>query len=227
MKSLLLFLFFFCCLQFAFAQPQKLSNYNVIWTVQSKNSSESMPCGGGDIGLNVWVENGEVLFYLSKSGTFDENNAMLKLGRVRLKLSPNPFADTNFKQELRLQEGGIKISGAHTQINLWVDVFRPVVHVDIQSQKSVKITAIYESWRSEDRLVEGTALRENSYKVPQKFAVKTYKDEIGFNGNEVLFTTEIATMQKTCLTTRCAWKAWIQLRINFLTHCKIIRLGEP
>ena len=32
--------------------------YNVVWTTQSKNSSESMPLGGGDIGLNVWVENG-------------------------------------------------------------------------------------------------------------------------------------------------------------------------
>ncbi len=24
----------------------------------SRNSGESMPCGGGDIGLNVWVEEG-------------------------------------------------------------------------------------------------------------------------------------------------------------------------
>jgi hypothetical protein len=37
------------------------NTYNIIWTTQSKNASESMPCGGGDIGLNVWVENGELL----------------------------------------------------------------------------------------------------------------------------------------------------------------------
>lgn len=165
---------FFLCFQFTFAQPQKLSNYNVVWTSQSKNSSESMPCGGGDVGMNVWVENDEVLFYLSKSGTFDENNAMLKLGRVRLKFSPNPFTEANFKQELRLQEGGVRISDGNTQINLWVDVFRSVVHVDVQSAKLFKMTAAYESWRHEDRLIQGTALRENSYKVPQKFEVKTY-----------------------------------------------------
>ena len=35
-----------------------------------------MPCGGGDIGLNVWVENNELLFYMAKSGTFDENNRL-------------------------------------------------------------------------------------------------------------------------------------------------------
>ncbi|WP_273210952.1 DUF5703 domain-containing protein [Runella zeae] len=161
--------------------------YNVIWTTPSQNSSESMPCGGGDIGLNVWVENGDVLFYLSRSGTFDENNAMLKLGRVRLKLSSNPFNDNTFRQELRLQEGGVRISGNNTVLNLWVDVFRPVVHIDIQSPKPTKITTTYESWRYEDRLVQGSALRENSYKIPQKFEVKTYKDDIRFVENEVLF----------------------------------------
>jgi hypothetical protein len=55
-----------------------------------------MPCGGGDIGLNVWVEKGELLFYIARSGTFDENNAMLKAGRVRVKLSPNPFDGDRF-----------------------------------------------------------------------------------------------------------------------------------
>ena len=70
---------------------QQLNDYNIVWNSQSQNSSESMPCGGGDIGLNVWVENGELLFYMSRSGTFDENNSMLKLGRVRIKLTPNPF----------------------------------------------------------------------------------------------------------------------------------------
>jgi hypothetical protein len=68
-----------------------LDQYNIVWTTQSQNSSESMPCGGGDIGLNVWVEKGDILFYLSRSGAFDENNVFPKFGRVRLKISPNPF----------------------------------------------------------------------------------------------------------------------------------------
>ena len=27
---------------------------DVVWTTQSRNSSESMPCGGHDIGMNIW-----------------------------------------------------------------------------------------------------------------------------------------------------------------------------
>ena len=49
------------------AHEGNLDDYNPCWTTQSRDASESMPCGGGDIGLNVWVENDEVFFYVSKS----------------------------------------------------------------------------------------------------------------------------------------------------------------
>jgi len=66
-------------------------HYNVVWDTQSKNSSESMPLAGGDIACNVWVENGDLLFYVNRSGSFDEHGTYLKLGRLRVKLHPNPF----------------------------------------------------------------------------------------------------------------------------------------
>ena len=60
--------------QFLWGQPA-----NLVWNTQSRNASESMPCGGGDIGMNVWVENDDVLFYLSRV-VFDENNCLLNAG---------------------------------------------------------------------------------------------------------------------------------------------------
>jgi len=71
--------------------PPFKDHYNVVWTTPSRDASESMPCGGGDIGLNVWVENGDVLFYMQRSGCLAEQNEYLKLGRVRLHLDPNPL----------------------------------------------------------------------------------------------------------------------------------------
>lgn len=60
MKIALQFILFFVSQlwlneKYAFSQTVDLKPYNVVWTTQSQNSSESMPCGGGDIGLNVWV----------------------------------------------------------------------------------------------------------------------------------------------------------------------------
>src|SRR5688572_31811373 len=126
--------------QNALAQPTALQDCNIIWTSQSKNSSESMPCGGGSIGLNVWTENNEVLFYIARSGSFDENNALLKSGRLRLRFTPNPFG-SDFKQELDLRTGAVTIIGTNKEnkvkvevkVKIWVDVFQPVIHVETNS----------------------------------------------------------------------------------------------
>ena len=114
-----------------------------------------MPCGGHDVGLNVWVENGDLLFYIGRSGTFDENNTMLKLGRVRIKLTPNPFAaGGTFHQELKLREGYVEIQGTSgatsATVKLWTEVDRPVVHVDVQSAQPTNVESWYETWRTQD-----------------------------------------------------------------------------
>jgi len=141
----------------------ELDRYNVIWTSQSRDSSESMPVGGSDVGLNVWVENDELLFYIGRSGTFDENNQMLKLGRVRISLEPNPFEKGQFRQELKLSGGFIEVSGknakAGTKIRIWVEVYRPVVHIEIEADKPVDVIAQYENWRTAARVLPGDCRR--------------------------------------------------------------------
>ena len=70
-----------------------------------------MPCGGGDIGMNVWVEDDDVFFYLCRSGSFDENNTLLKQGRFRIRLTPNPFAGrSDFRQTLHLKDGYVSVT---------------------------------------------------------------------------------------------------------------------
>ncbi|WP_346860760.1 DUF5703 domain-containing protein [uncultured Draconibacterium sp.] len=174
-----------------FAQNPELESYNQVWDLQSQNSSESMPCGGGDIGLNVWVENGDVFFYIARSGTFDENNGMPKLGRVRLKLSPNPFDNGTFKQELNLQSGSVKITGEKgdqsTEIEIWVDVFSPVIHVDVESTQKIAVEATYENWRFENRELQKFESFGNSYKWAPPKGLLIKKDEISFKENSVEF----------------------------------------
>jgi hypothetical protein len=169
-----------------------LDQYNIVWTTQSQNSSESMPCGGGDIGLNVWVEKGDILFYLSRSGAFDENNVFPKFGRVRLKISPNPFEKGVFKQELKLKEGYVEISGTNagtnTLVKIWVDVFKPVINVETESSKPVSVEAIYENWRMND--LEWTNQKMTNASLgfrdaPMNAIIR--KDSIGFNQDKIVF----------------------------------------
>ena len=173
---------------------KQIENYNIKWNSQSKNSSESMPLGGGDIGLNVWVENGDILFYISQSGTLDENNQFLKHGRTRITLEPNIFSDKecNFSQELKLKEGYIEIVGEKdgdiVTVNLWVDVHKPVVHVDVNSNIKTDVVAKYETWRYKDRelpLEERHATFSYSGYLGE---ITTYKDSIAFSDNNIIWS---------------------------------------
>jgi hypothetical protein len=172
-----------------------LDAYNVIWKSQSRNSSESMPCGGGDTGMNVWVENGDLMCYVQRSGCFDENNQYLKLGRIRVRLDPNPFAGgSTFRQELKLRRGHIEITGQHGElhatIHIWADVFRPVVHVEIESNQALQATASYEGWRQDDVDLPDNAARPRFACLgwdgyPGK--VTRFRDHVEFLGDSVSF----------------------------------------
>lgn len=161
---------------------------DVVWKTQSRNSSESMPCGGHDIGMNVWVENGDVLFYIQQSGWFDENNTLLKAGRWRLHIDGNPFKGKDFEQRLCLEEGCIYIKGGGVNIRLWADVDEPVVFVATQSRQTRKATLSYESWRYRDRPITKAEGQQCSYKwiVPQD--CMTFADSIMAESDRLTFS---------------------------------------
>ena len=96
-----------------------------------------MPLGNGDVGVNVWVESGgDLLLYLSKTDAWSENAQLLKLGRIRVQLSPNPFQPgQHFEQRLHLVTGEIIITaGSGSQastLRVWVDANHPLVQADM------------------------------------------------------------------------------------------------
>ena len=60
MRHIVFLVFYLFSLLSVSAQPK-----DYVWRTPSENASGSMPCGGGDIGMNVWVEKGDILFYVS------------------------------------------------------------------------------------------------------------------------------------------------------------------
>ncbi|MFS2993028.1 DUF5703 domain-containing protein [Phocaeicola dorei] len=145
-----------------------MSQYNVVWNSPSASALESMPCGGGDVGMNVWVEDGNLLIYLSRSGTFDELNTFPKLGRIRVSVSPNVLDDPDtFRQELRLEEGEVEIrsrkGSEEVTLRVWADVFRPMVHIDLEGNRQFTTYATYENWRSVTRNFAASLFRNIKY----------------------------------------------------------------
>ena len=146
-----------------------------------------MPCGGHDIGMNIWVEQttdshgatcSDLLFYVQQSGWFDENNTLLKAGRWRLHIDGNPFGRKDFEQRLCLEEGCVYIKGGGVKVRSWADVYEPVVFVATESQHTRRATLSYESWRYRDRPVTKAEGQQCSYKWLTPADLVTYADSI-------------------------------------------------
>jgi hypothetical protein len=207
MKRVLLFCFFISCLLSVNGQPKDYE-----WRTPSKNSSESMPCGGGDIGMNVWVEDGDVLFYLSRSGCFDENNTLLKLGRFRVHLS-KPFALSSFRQQLVLKDGYVQVTDGQKWVQIWADVNKPVVHVEVSIEKELTdVDVTYESWRTHDREITHRERFQTSYKFSAPQGLTTKRDSIiaatdGLtfvhqNGEQTIFDVTVTQQQMDAVKDR-------------------------
>jgi alpha-L-fucosidase 2 len=132
-----------------------LQDCNVTWDSPSADSSGSMPVGNGDIGLNVWVETstGDLLFYIGKTDSWGDNvrgdNGLPKVGRVRVKITPNPYKEgAPFRQTLRLQEGQVAVTVGTVEMVVWVDANNPVIHVEARSPQPVTLQAAVEPYRT-------------------------------------------------------------------------------
>src|SRR6266446_5891381 len=122
---------------------------DVAWNSPGTYENDSMPLGNGDLALNVWTEqNGDFVLLIAKSDAWSENGQLLKLGRVRVKLTPNPFAPpASFTQTLRLETGEVELQEGKSVAWIWVDANHPVIHLEVQAEHPVEMEAKAELWR--------------------------------------------------------------------------------
>ncbi|KAI7967989.1 hypothetical protein EIK77_007744 [Talaromyces pinophilus] len=142
------------------------------------------------------MRTGDILFYIAKSGAFDENNSLLKLGRVRLSMTPNPFEikSSSFEQHLYINDGYITLSGdRNTLVKLWVDMDTSGIHTEVTSDENLNLTASFEQWRLTERRLGSTEQRssteQTSWGVNSVSAIPPptqYPDSIDYHYNGVL-----------------------------------------
>ena len=145
-----------------------LGRYDVVWDTPGQGTKDTMPTGNGDIGLNVWTEGttGSVCFYISKTDSWDETGRLLKIGKVRLAIEPNPFAvaGRKFSQRLNLRDAAVEVAAGEgrdaLELRVWADANLAVVRVEARLPEGTVLTASTEPWRVapevlKDSLVSG------------------------------------------------------------------------
>jgi hypothetical protein len=137
-----------------------LDTNDVVWGSPSADALGSMPLGNGEVTLNAWVEtNGDLQFYIGRSDSYSEISRLLKVGLIRVSLSPNPFLDGQpFSQHLHLHDGVMEISGGGQDnlvtLKLFTDPDKPVIYVTGTAAQPEKVTVTIESWRAEPRTLK-------------------------------------------------------------------------
>lgn len=173
-----------------YATVPDIRSCDVVWTTPSSNPAESMPFGGGDIGGNVWVENGDVFFYLQQSGCFSDNGEYLKLGRWRVSMTPNPLKGfKTFNQTLNLRDGYISFTigndSVNVHLNIWVDIPTRSVQLAIASDKNINLTVSYENWRTRTYVLEN-----DNHGRFGAYALEYYPGELRKGLDNVSYTDE-------------------------------------
>ena len=149
-----------------------------VWRTPSRDSSESMPCGGGDTGMNVWVEGGNIFIYMSRSGAYDQYNTLLKQGRLRIQLGHGISAGADFRQTLRLNEGYVEIEDGDDKVVIWADVHAPVIHIETESRRAIECGVSYENWRYQPRALRKGEGKQNSLKWSKYDGSMTAQDTV-------------------------------------------------
>ena len=140
---------------------RNLEAYNVVYHNMARNgSADSMPLGNGDITVNAWVEESrDLMLYIGKQDSWSEAGRLLKVGRVRLRMDPNPFTeDTRFTQTLNLSDGCIDISAesavGNVTVKLWVDANAPLIRLDLVADKKMSLSVSNDGMRERKVLMD-------------------------------------------------------------------------
>jgi len=131
---------------------ERIGRYNIVWESPSRDASGQMPLGNGDIAAGVYaIQDGDLYLLLSKNDALTYNGDLFKTGRVRVSLTPNPFARGKpFRQTLDLPTGSIRMEADGVSLRIWADASRPVYHVQIESPREISVTAEPELWKRFD-----------------------------------------------------------------------------
>jgi len=166
------------------AQGSRLAAANdVTWNGLGTNENDSMPLGNGDLALNVWTDtNGDIVLLAAKADAWSENGQLLKLGRVRIRLDPNPFAASRaLTQTLHLDSAEVTLTAGRNSARIWVDANRPVAHLEMTTEQPVRLEANSEIWRVTDYHLNSAAVQRAGF-----FELGNDPEGLDFGADDVL-----------------------------------------
>ncbi len=140
---------------------------DLTWHSLGVNENDSMPIGNGSLGANVWTEaNGDLVLLVSSPDAWTELGKLVKLGRVRIRLTPNPFlGKDDFSETLHLEDGAIEMHAGSNTVRIWIDANHPAIHVEAHTEHPAVLQVSLEMWRKNQSLQEPSAEKAGMFEL--------------------------------------------------------------
>jgi len=153
MKKKLLILLALTTFLISYTYAQQVSDFNLKFTTPGTDSWSSLPLGNGEISAQAWTNaEGKIQFYFATTDSRDGMDNPIKIGKITVAFEPNILiSGTDYREELLLNQGILKIKNKSADIELRVDAGNPEILVSGSSKTPVKITVTNTVWRNESR----------------------------------------------------------------------------
>ncbi|KAM0186759.1 hypothetical protein ACHAPI_011543 [Fusarium lateritium] len=134
------------------------------------------------------------------------------------------FGRNSFEQRLLLNDGYFKYTGKdYTIAKIWVDIFNPVVHVDMNGLEKIIVQVAYGNWHYEDRPIIKQERDQGSWGIYTSKTANgtTYANKIAIHENGVFVSHRNKRLH--------LWNSQMkQQRLqNYSFQCRASRKGLP
>lgn len=108
----------------------------------------AMPLGNGELACSAWMDAAGLNLYLSRTDALTERDRTVKLGLLRVSVSPNPFGSAQFVQTLEIASGRMLVRDGTNELELFVAADEPVVYLAGRFDQPRCVTAEWSTWRT-------------------------------------------------------------------------------